>query len=524
MRYPSQQPRLISALREQREFENQMVNGRNKGRKSAVKSRSRGNGSRGVGAVKTSYAHNSIAQQVGCYNRVRPGSTPGSLVVEGRDLISTIRTTATTLAGVRFEALPLNPTAYPETRLAAYAKMFERFKFVKVKCSWVPCVPSTSAGSMLFAYEADCEDNLPTEDDAGLQQMYSWPGTTASSVWSPLQFAPPMTAREALWTGLGKDVRLSTQGRIYAACANDIDRTGALGTLFMEYTVELSVPQLEGDDDGLVMYNSVTENGNWLCDAWDMLTSAGKPISHSGDNPLVKTPNGNYGWFLKRGVHIVIRACFNGVTGGAGALVNSVLTDVGDTVSDLKNLYVATSGISNTPQQLTEVIKVKSEQGAYLTMPPPSQKMNGGVFEIKSLRFNVMSGKAAMAYLNKKTSGVPYPLSEQLIDHSTWVTDLDPNITVVNGSETMLFALITDGTIDDLNVPALGLTFPLLVYQGVIDAGTKIEDPGTSVFKVTGGSLQASFGLVDPHLSAVPDIVDNVTITNFVAYGVTFAP
>jgi hypothetical protein len=160
-----------------------------------------------------------------------------------RELVSTI--SGNTSFGV--DQYYLNPglsTTFPW--LSTIAGSFEQYKFIRLKFHYVTRAPTSYKGSILLAPDYDALDAVPSTEIAASQMD----GAIEDSPWKEqtlvlnVQDMFPMGPRKYIRTGLisSTDLKTYDAGQVFV-CAVSCDDTSALGKLWVDYEVELHIPQ-----------------------------------------------------------------------------------------------------------------------------------------------------------------------------------------------------------------------------------------------------------------------------------------
>jgi len=170
--------------------------------------------------------------------------------VRGQDFVQQVATPATGDApGTTLAEVYISPNELGFSRLAQFAKLYEKFLFTDFKVKWVPAVGTNTNGEILIAPDRDIEDPTPTGGEMALRQFMSWEGAKAFPPWKPEVVNVPLESPE---TGFytspnGSDDREQYQGQVYVATVNPVAVSGGanIGTIWIEYDLLLFVPQLE---------------------------------------------------------------------------------------------------------------------------------------------------------------------------------------------------------------------------------------------------------------------------------------
>lgn len=203
------------------------------------------------GSVPAAYGrmrHNSVV--------VRPHPKfKDAIIVEGQEYLGALKvpTAGSLLANQAGAVLQggeiyISPGEFGNTRMAAYATLYEKFRFTELEFEYVPAVPTTTPGSMIVAYDRDIEDLTPPPTTDGIRMFCSFEGAQFGPVWKPFVSKCRLQAPDTgYYTSPGTDDRLCYQGQVYVA---QMEPTGlapsaAIGDLLVKYVLELFVPQLD---------------------------------------------------------------------------------------------------------------------------------------------------------------------------------------------------------------------------------------------------------------------------------------
>lgn len=163
------------------------------------------------------------------------------------------------MAGSRFsdvyiEGEYLNPSNDEVfTWLSGIASRYETFNWVSVKLHFVPLVPTSTAGRVMLAFDADAHDDIPTSKTT----LLCMEANVSASVWQPdvcldIPKSELNTIRNRYNTTTApSDVssRLVSSGRLlFGSVGVDtgaVDGPGiTIGELHIEYVVHLLIPQI----------------------------------------------------------------------------------------------------------------------------------------------------------------------------------------------------------------------------------------------------------------------------------------
>lgn len=146
--------------------------------------------------------------------------------------------------------------------LAGIAMNFESYKFVDLKFIYSPVCSTLTKGSVNLALDYDVTDYPPTSK----QQMMSYQGAVRTAPWDEIT----LDVKKVNLANLVKerncrshdipdtDPRLFDVACLYLARSGCADSGAVLGELYVEYTVDLMIPQL---DEHVSPYDSAKLTG-----------------------------------------------------------------------------------------------------------------------------------------------------------------------------------------------------------------------------------------------------------------------
>jgi hypothetical protein len=130
--------------------------------------------------------------------------------------------------------------------LSTIAGSFEQYKFSRLRFHYVTRAPTSYKGSILMAPDYDALDAVPSSEVVASQMD----GAVEDSPWKEqfldlnVQDMFPMGPRKYIRTGLisSTDLKTYDAGQVFV-CAVTCDDTNAIGKLWVDYEVELHIPQ-----------------------------------------------------------------------------------------------------------------------------------------------------------------------------------------------------------------------------------------------------------------------------------------
>lgn len=254
---------------------------KNAGKRNAVKQALTLSVRPGFGSTKTA----ALAYDVGVSGmEPRFKSAKGSYVVANREFVSDIRGFQD-FGTLEINAQPGLASMFPW--LSRIANTHQKYKFRRLKFSYVPIAGASAPGRVTMAFATDVLD--PPVDDK--QQLFQYHNSTEGSVWAANHLTLSKELNGSLFTRGGAventDLKTYDLGRFIIATSNCTD-TSVIGELFVDYEVELSIPAPAFCPSSQYFLSSAGGN----IDINDML-----PTHQPG---IVEQPGAD--WFLRKGV------------------------------------------------------------------------------------------------------------------------------------------------------------------------------------------------------------------------------
>lgn len=176
-------------------------------------------------------------------------------IIRGEDLLSSVETTtAVTTAGQILFTRLLNPITLGSTRLAAFAKLYSRYRFKKLRFEYCPTAAQTVPGQLLgyLSYDADCIDGLMEMDNdtrfqhAGAQfRVKAIKVADPSGAKSAWDIDPNEVKTPLYCTSKQSDPpRFYAMGAFILLSGSALPANTAFGYIRLSYEVEFSMPQL----------------------------------------------------------------------------------------------------------------------------------------------------------------------------------------------------------------------------------------------------------------------------------------
>lgn len=144
----------------------------------------------------------------------------------------------------------VNPGIYQSFPwLSPIANQYEYYELLSLRYRFQPAVATTTAGTAYIALDYDWMDSAPVS----AMIMSAWQSTVSATPWVPFSFVARKEdlsrykTEHMVWdsptTPAGTDPRMYHNGHIYVAFEGV--GAGLIGNLFCDYTVKLSVPEID---------------------------------------------------------------------------------------------------------------------------------------------------------------------------------------------------------------------------------------------------------------------------------------
>jgi hypothetical protein len=181
-----------------------------------------------------------------------------AILVEGCEYLGPVVVPDPEVPGAAYEEFYLSPSEFAGTRLASYAKLYEKFLFKESDFMYLPAVGAETPGQLVIAYDRDISDPTPPSTQQGVRQYLAMEDQKSGNVWTPHTAKCPLRAPETgFYTNpvVGGDDRLAYQGQVYVACVvpSGLTAGATLGTAIIRYKCVFFIPQLQDDLAQLVV-------------------------------------------------------------------------------------------------------------------------------------------------------------------------------------------------------------------------------------------------------------------------------
>lgn len=169
--------------------------------------------------------------------RMRPGKVAGSMRITHREYLGEVPGN-TTFGVVGYSINPGLPTVFPW--LSGIANNFEKYKINSMRIDFVSIAATSERGRVTLACDYDVLDSVPNDK----VEMFQIAGASESNVWSTesLTIKPSVILFTRSGLVAGGDLKTYDHGSIFVGVSN-AGSTSVVGELFIEYDIELMIPQ-----------------------------------------------------------------------------------------------------------------------------------------------------------------------------------------------------------------------------------------------------------------------------------------
>lgn len=148
--------------------------------------------------------------------------------------------------------------------LCNFAQRYEKYRFKKLHFHLSPLKAASNNGVMMLAVDVDSLDSIP----ACKSEMMNLEGASRSSIWSPCTYNQRTSAFQFPWYMLrggsisSSDLKTYDCGQLLFASFGCAD-TSDIAELWVDYEIELSVPQLSISSWGTNSAKVVQSSSTW---------------------------------------------------------------------------------------------------------------------------------------------------------------------------------------------------------------------------------------------------------------------
>jgi len=258
------------------------------------------------------------------------------------------------LKGDLLATVEINPWEFDFTRLQQFAALYQRYRFTKAHVYYQGDAGSTDRGSVIGFMDYDVDNMLEVDEPVNVNKAIAQYAAEANKLWQTQRYE---LGQLDSYTDLyihpveGTEKRLVYQGVWYLVAATDIAPNTPLGTIFLDYEIEYSIPSLENVEKA--------SNQTLNIKAAAVGTAPAQPLSSAveeGTDPNFPPTNIDYEFVsspgstlilknLRKGAYLVTSHWSGQITAGSGA---QSLATTWEVVSPSSVLF--SSGVSSSTE------------------------------------------------------------------------------------------------------------------------------------------------------------------------------
>lgn len=168
--------------------------------------------------------------------------------VSGHEFLSSVTGATTQTTGTSLYTVLLSPSNLGVGRLAAFSRLYEKFRFRKFIVTYIPIAAATVAGQVMGYFDTDPAETVYSATPlAAFQRGVAHFGAQSTNVWERKSFSlqddDPTRLLFCNETEAGSE-RLAKQAR-FTLLSSSAQSATALGNLFVEYEVDFYGPQID---------------------------------------------------------------------------------------------------------------------------------------------------------------------------------------------------------------------------------------------------------------------------------------
>jgi len=181
--------------------------------------------------------------------RLSSGKDGSVIYIEGHGSLATLTLPAGAVAGQNVIEIDLTP--YIESRLSNYAGIYNDYKFLWWRVTYVPAISmanAASSGMLQMAFQPDPDAADPTQSSASLAETFAWQNSKEFALFSSAQLNYVKTRQDAYFIDpAASDRRFTTQGRFFIRAATPLAASAAsYGKFYFSYKIKFGTPHTDG--------------------------------------------------------------------------------------------------------------------------------------------------------------------------------------------------------------------------------------------------------------------------------------
>lgn len=186
-------------------------------------------------------------------------ATQDSAVISGSDYLGQVSSNSNVQGDVRF-TIPITPYMNPTSRLAAEALIYDKWRVRKLQFRYVTAVATSQAGQLIHYIDYDVTNTLVLSNPSNVSIAAAHNHNAATPVWanSTVQYEDRksrLAPGESVWlftSNNGADDRFDSAGLYNVVLATNVGGTVTLGSIYVDYEIELACPQAMSPNTGVV--------------------------------------------------------------------------------------------------------------------------------------------------------------------------------------------------------------------------------------------------------------------------------
>lgn len=204
----------------------------------------------------------------------RGGKFGATDILVGTELLKSVSSGASNVAGDILYRQFINPVAFLTTRIRQFALLYERYRFRRLNFIYEPIASAIQSGQLISYADYDPDNLLAGDSALNLQIAASHIGQQNFQIWErasvPFGIADEYTT---LYTSLRNivDARLVYQGEYYVIAASALPVDQPLGNIYIDYEIEFSIPVLSSAAIGTDVFATLTNTNTASDFAYDAI-------------------------------------------------------------------------------------------------------------------------------------------------------------------------------------------------------------------------------------------------------------
>lgn len=163
------------------------------------------------------------------------------VIAKGSLFLGSITTTSSLNGGAPLFTQPLSPGLFQGSRLAAFAQLYDLYRWKKLIFEWIPIAPATQAGALFGSCNPDAatDDAFPSAGDAVIREAASRPGAEANQVFERKAYGVSFSQQAWYFTDNLDEPNLSVSGVFSLVPVSSLPTAVTYGLLVVHYECEM---------------------------------------------------------------------------------------------------------------------------------------------------------------------------------------------------------------------------------------------------------------------------------------------